>query len=298
MSGQTVFITGSNSGLGLAAVRLFAARGWNVAATMRRMDQAGVLAGLPNVQVFPLDVTDESSIFDAVQAAVAAFDRIDVLINNAGYCLFGPLETTSLQQIRDQYETNLFGLLAVTKAVLPQIRTGGGGRIINISSISADAGYPFVSAYGSSKAAIASLSETLNIELHDASILVKAVHPGLFATEIFSKLRTAESIPGTYQPLLNRFLSLQRSSRASSPDECARVIYRAATDRRPDRVHYYAGRDATMLRRLKRLVGPEAAFRIIKRQFTNGISSWMRWFLPKGDSEISVALSDLNEHPR
>ena len=279
---RTVFITGTSSGLGLSMVRYFAERGWNVAATMRRIDRMNLFADLPSVHVIPMELTDADSAVEAFQTALRYFGRIDVLVNNAGYCLLGPLEATSMEQIRRQYETNVFGLMNMIKICLPHFREAGGGRIINIASISADIGYPFVSSYAATKAAVAMLSEVLNVELHEAGVQVKAIHPGLFETEIFDsdKLQVAAAMPQAYQTLSDRFAALQNSFPAGNPEDCARVVFRAANDNRPDRVHYYAGRDATLLRRLKRLLGPESAFSMIKNIFIHGPSWWMKWLFP------------------
>jgi NAD(P)-dependent dehydrogenase (short-subunit alcohol dehydrogenase family) len=281
-------ITGCSSGLGLATARLFVERNWNVVATMRRPDQASLLDQHPSIRVVEMELTSPASVEAAVRSAMAAFGRIDVLVNNAGYCLMGPLETTSMQQIREQFETNFFGTIGMIQAVLPVMRQQGCGRIVNISSISADNGYPFVSLYGATKAAVANLSESLNIELHDAGILVKAVHPGLIATSIFEKLAVASSLPNVYRPLLQRFLDQQAAMKASLPEECARVVVRAATDRRPERVHYYAGRDALMVRRLKRLLGQDRTFRLFRHALLHGLPSWMKWFLPAGSTTVPI----------
>jgi NAD(P)-dependent dehydrogenase (short-subunit alcohol dehydrogenase family) len=288
---RTAFITGTSSGLGLSMVRYFAERGWNVAATMRRKDRMNLFADLPSVHVILMELTDAESVVEAFQTALRHFGHIDVLVNNAGYCLLGPLEATSMEQIRQQYETNIFGLMNMIKICLPHFREAGGGRIINIASISADIGYPFVSSYSATKAAVAMLSEVLNIELHEVGIQVKAVHPGLFETEIFDsdKLQVSAEIPQAYQPLSNRFTALQKALPAGDPDDCACVVFRAANDNRPNRVHYYAGRDATLLCRLKRLLGPESAFSMIKNIFIHGPSWWMKWLVPaSGKSTPSV----------
>ena len=263
-------------------VRHFAERGWNVAATMRRRDRVSLFADLPSVYVIPLELTNPESAAESFQNALRHFGRVDVLVNNAGYCLLGPLEATSMEQIRQLYETNVFGLMNMIKICLPHFREAGGGRIINIASISADIGYPFVSAYGPTKAAVAMLSEVLNVELQEVGIQVKAIHPGLYETEIFNaeKLHVSSGMPEAYQPLRNRFVALQKSFPAGNPEDCARVVYRAANDNRPNRVHYYAGRDATLLRRLKRLLGPESAFSMIKGIFIHGPAWWMKWLLP------------------
>lgn len=284
-------ITGCSSGLGLATARLFAERGWNVAATMRRPDQASLFNQHPSIRVIEMELTSAASVEAAVHSAMAAFGRIDVLVNNAGYCLMGPLETTSMEQIRRQFETNLFGTIGMIRAVLPVMRQQGCGRIVNISSISADTGYPFVSLYGATKAAVANLSESLNIELHDAGILVKAVHPGLIATSIFEKLAVASSLPNVYRPLMQRFQKQQAAMKASLPEECARVVFRAATDKRPERVHYYAGRDAVMVRRLKRLLGQDRTFRLFRHALLHGLPSWMKWFLPAGSTTVPIHIN-------
>ena len=126
------------------------------------------------------------------------------------------------------------------------------------------------------------LSEVLNVELHEVGIQVKAVHPGLFETEIFdsNKLQVSAEMPQAYQELRDRFTALQKTFPAGNPEDCARVVYRAANDNRPNRVHYYAGRDATLLRRLKRLLGAETAFSMIKDTFIHGPAWWMKWLLP------------------
>lgn len=290
-------MTGTSSGLGLAIVRHFAARGWNVVATMRRRDRENLFADLPTVYVIPLELTHADSATEAFHLAVTHFGRIDVLVNNAGYCLLGPLESTSMEQIRQQYETNVFGLLNMIKIFLPHFRESGGGRVINVSSVSADIGYPFVAAYGSSKAAVAMLSEVLNVELHELGIQVKAVHPGMFETEIFEpeKLQLSGEMPQAYKPLRDRFVGLQKSLPAGNPEDCARVVYRAASDNRPNRVHYFAGRDATMLRRLKRLLGPESAFSLIKNVFIHGPSWWMKWIVPRAGKTVNIVLPKSKE---
>ena len=263
-------------------VRYFAKRGWNVVATMRRKDRMDLFADLPSVHVVPMELTDTDSAVEAFRTALRHFGRIDLLVNNAGYCLLGPLEATSMEQIRQQYETNVFGLMSMIKIFLPHFREAGGGRIINIASISADIGYPFVSSYAATKAAVAMLSEVLNVELHEVGIQVKAVHPGLFETEIFdsNKLQVSAEMPQAYQQLRDRFTALQKTIPPGNPEDCARVVYRAANDNRPNRVHYYAGRDATLLRRVKRLLGPESAFAMIKDTFIHGPAWWMKWLFP------------------
>lgn len=135
--GQTILITGASTGIGRATAELFAERGWNVVATMRTPDNGAELSQLDHVVVERLDVTDSASITAAVAATVDRFGSIDALVNNAGYGAYGPLEATSMEGIRRQFDTNVVGLLEVTKAVLPQMRAQQSGAIVNISSVAA-----------------------------------------------------------------------------------------------------------------------------------------------------------------
>jgi NAD(P)-dependent dehydrogenase (short-subunit alcohol dehydrogenase family) len=129
---HTVFITGTSTGIGAAAVRLFASHGWQVAATMRNPADAK-FGDLPGVRVYALDVTDIASVQQAVAQAQQDFGQLDVLVNNAGYGLVGPFETATTEQIQQQFATNMFGVFAVTQAVLPALRTQKSGVIINIA---------------------------------------------------------------------------------------------------------------------------------------------------------------------
>src|SRR5271154_600328 len=143
MLANTVLITGCSAGIGKAAAELFQHKGWNVVATMRSPGAGGDLAALENVLVTPLDVTDEASIAAAVKAGVERFGGIDVLVNNAGYGVYGLLEATPLDSIRKQYETNVMGMLAVTKAVLPGMRKRRSGVVVNMSSVISRIAIPF-----------------------------------------------------------------------------------------------------------------------------------------------------------
>ncbi|HET7349027.1 MAG TPA: SDR family NAD(P)-dependent oxidoreductase, partial [Acidobacteriaceae bacterium] len=144
---QTVLITGCSAGIGRAAAELFAEKGWNVVATMRSPQAAGELAGKKNVLVTALDVTNEDSIAAAVKQAEERFGAIDVLVNNAGFGLYGLLEATSVESIRKQFETNVVGLLATTRAVLPGMRKKRSGVVVNVGSIAGKMTYPLGAMY-------------------------------------------------------------------------------------------------------------------------------------------------------
>lgn len=267
MKPRTIVVTGTNSGFGKAIVEHFAAQGWNVAATIRRPhDYPDLFADLPNVRLFPLDVTDQAEVDTFATAVHAAYGAVDVLVNNAGYFLMGPLETNTMEQIRAQYETNVFGLMMVTKAFLPQMRERRAGMIFNIASSSAKANYPFVGAYGSSKWAVAGLTEALAIELAPFNIKVKNIFPGTHATKIFTKIRNGLLAEGMsdaaadYRPYIENFFAAQEGvPLVASPHNAAKVIHRAiiAND---DQTDYVVGRDAAFLVLLKRIL-PQWAFK-------------------------------------
>ena len=175
---KTVFITGASSGFGKESVRLFSEKGWNVVATMRSPEKEQELTGLAGVLVTKLDVTDESTIASAVTKALSAFGQIDVLVNNAGYGALGVLEAASDEEIRRQMEVNFFGLIAVTKAVLPGMRAQRSGVIVNVSSVGGRITFPFSTLYHATKFAVEGLTEALQYELTPFGIRTKIIEPG------------------------------------------------------------------------------------------------------------------------
>src|ERR1700743_1347839 len=158
---NTVLITGASSGFGRETAKLFHSKGWNVIATMRSPEKETELTALPNVLVTKLDVTDSASIKSAIAAGTEKFGGIDVLVNNAGYGAMGPLEASTEAQVRNQFEVNFFGLVAVTKAVLPLMREKRSGVIINVSSVGGRVTFPFSSLYHATKFALEGLTESI-----------------------------------------------------------------------------------------------------------------------------------------
>ena len=175
---SSVLITGASAGIGKTTAQLFQQKGWNVVATMRSLDAGKDLAALPNVLVTRLDVTDEASIATAVQAAEQRFGGIDVLVNNAGYGVYGLLEATSVESIQRQFETNVVGLLATTRAVLPLMRRNKSGIVVNIGSIAGKMTYPLGTMYNGTKFAVEGISEALRFELREIGVRVKLIEPG------------------------------------------------------------------------------------------------------------------------
>ena len=158
---RTILITGASSGIGKETAKLFASRGWQVVATMRNSENSGDLACLDNVFLTQLDVTDSASIKAAVAAGLERFGHIDVLLNNAGYGAYGPLEASTMERVRRQFDTNVIGLLETTKAVLPNLREQRSGPIINISSIGGQMAFPLGSLSHGTTVAVGGSSDSL-----------------------------------------------------------------------------------------------------------------------------------------
>ena len=191
----TILITGASSGIGRAAAKRFQSAGWQVIATMRTPQHERELNTLDRVLVERLDVLDLASIDSAVAAGLARFGRIDVLLNNAGYGAYGPLEATPIEKIRRQFDVNVLGVLATTKAVLPHMRAQGSGTVLNISSIGGKMTFPLGSLYHGTKFAVEGLSESLHYELLPLGIRVKVIEPGMVKTDMLK-------LPGAPKPVL------------------------------------------------------------------------------------------------
>jgi NADP-dependent 3-hydroxy acid dehydrogenase YdfG len=246
MSG-TILITGASTGIGRTTAELFLNNGWNVVATMRSPENAGDLADHANALITRLDVTDETSIASAVDQAQSRFGRIDVLLNNAGYGAYGPLEATPMDKIRRQFDTNVIGLLAVTKAVLPIFRAQKSGTIVNISSIGGQMTFPLGTLYHGTKFAVEGLSEALHFELEAIGVKMKIVEPGMIRTDFggrsfdFSNDETMSEYQETIQKLFAVFGEAAKGG--SDPSVVADVIWQAVTDG-TNQLRYRAGADA------------------------------------------------------
>lgn len=194
-TGKTVLITGASSGIGRAAAELFAERGWTVAATMRRPEESDLGKTSDRIRLFRLDVTDQASVDAAVADVIVQCGGIDVVVNNAGYGLMGPFEAQTDAQVRRQFETNLFGVINVTRAVLPHMRARRAGRIINVGSAAGRMGLPLYSTYSATKWALEGLSEALWLEVRQFNIKVKIIEPGMIKTDFFERSREIASKP-------------------------------------------------------------------------------------------------------
>ena len=231
---KTVLITGVSSGIGRLTAELMAQRGWQVMATSRDPKPLVAWANQHGISVIPLNVTDDASIAAAVQTTIESFNRIDVLVNNAGYGLFGPLEGTTAEDVELQFRTNVFGSIALIRQVMPIMRRQHGGTIINVSSIGGRTAAPFASLYHASKFAIEGFSESFRYEASLHGIRVKLVEPEHFKTGFISQsLRVTEH--EAYKMQFRNYMEWvkQEDNNAPPADAVAKVILQAAEDPSP-----------------------------------------------------------------
>ena len=265
---QTVLITGSSTGIGKATAKHFCDQGWNVIATMRAPGKETELKDGGNVMLVKLDVTDPASIQAAVDAGIRRFGRIDAVVNNAGYALSGTFESTSLDQIRRQFETNVFGLMEVARQMLPHFRANKAGTIINVASMGGRLTFPLYSVYHATKWAVDGFSESLQFELRPLGIRVKIVEPGAIKTDFYD--RSADVAHNRelseYNELVDK--ATRRMNKAgekgASPAIVAKAIYRAATDG-SWKLRYPVGADARSMLSMRRLL-PDAAYQAMIRK--------------------------------
>jgi len=244
---KTVLITGCSSGYGLGTARHFHAQGWNVIATMRT-PQEDLLPRSERLRVLPLDVTQP----DSIAAAIKAAGPIDVLVNNAGLGLFGAFEATPMATVREIFETNTFGMMAMAQAVLPQFRARKSGLVINVTSTVTLAPMPLVAAYTASKTAIEGFSGSLALELAPFNVGVKLVEPGYGPNTQFTA-NGAERMQGliteTYAPFAQAiFAGLGNMAAVTTAEDVAEAVWRAANDGTA-KLRYPAGADAIALSR-------------------------------------------------
>ncbi|MDW3195059.1 MAG: SDR family oxidoreductase [Cytophagales bacterium] len=231
---KTIAITGASSGIGKEAAKLFVTHGWRVAATMRKPGSEKELSELEGVKLYELDVTDTLSIQQCAKSILKDHQGIDIVLNNAGYGLVGPFEAATPEQIQRQFNTNVFGLMEVSRAFLPYFRSKRAGMLINVSSLGGLITYPFTSLYHSSKWAVEGFSESLSFELGELGIQVKLIEPGAVSTD-FSGRSMDFAMPNDlpdYGPPVQKFLDAQKNSDRvpATPEEIAQGIYEAATD--------------------------------------------------------------------
>ncbi|HEY0245413.1 MAG TPA: SDR family oxidoreductase [Mucilaginibacter sp.] len=267
---KTILITGASSGIGAATARLFQAQGWNVIATMRNPENETGLTTSDSLLVTKLDVLDLSSIESAVNKGIQQFGKIDVLLNNAGYGAYGILEAFTREQIIRQFNTNVIGLLDVTKALLPHFRGNKSGVIINISSIGGKMAFPLGALYHGTKFAVEGISESLSYEVEQFGGKVKIIEPGAIATDFSGRSLdfSNDETLAEYQSIVGKTLSGMPAffANASPASVVADAIYEAATDG-TDRLRYTAGEDAKVIIEQRRQSDDASFAAGMKKQF-------------------------------
>jgi NAD(P)-dependent dehydrogenase (short-subunit alcohol dehydrogenase family) len=275
---MVAIVTGSSTGIGYETSIALARDGFLTYATMRNLNKAEGIKSAANKENLPirtkqLDVTDDMSVKNAVQTISSETGgRIDVLVNNAGYVLGGAFEDLAMDEIKTQYETNFFGLIRTTQAVLPIMREQKSGIIVNISSGAGRFGYPGHSAYISTKFAVEGLSESISYELEPFGIKVVIVEPGVIRTNIVNTMvvaRKSQDPNSAYSPMMqkmaNTFEVLMKNS--SSPDLVANVVLKAVKDENPN-LRYLAGNDVEQWLGAKRNMSDEEFYKMMNQNFT------------------------------
>jgi NAD(P)-dependent dehydrogenase (short-subunit alcohol dehydrogenase family) len=246
MMTKTILITGTSSGYGKATAELFLSRGWNVIATMRRPDPARLEGNSDRLRVLPLDVTCDKSIAALIDAA----GPVDVLVNNAGVGSVGAFEAMPMSLIRDLIETNTIGVMAMCRAIIPQMRERGSGTIVNVTSSVTLGAFPLAAAYTATKQAIEGFSTSLAIELGHFGVRVKLVEPGYAPTTRFGAnaiVPVEDLLPGDYaefaRPILEAFAKPGLTTKES---DVAEAIWNAVGDT-AGQIRFPAGPDAVAL---------------------------------------------------
>lgn len=272
MNERVAVITGASSGFGLLTAVELAVAGYRVIATMRNLERRHLLDdalrkrnALTNVDVHQVDITQTANVSSIIDKIIADYGRIDVLVNNAGFALAGFLEDVTLEELRRQFETNFFGHVAVTKAVLPTMRRQRSGHIVMVTSIGGRCGTPVIGSYSASKFALEGWSEALRIEMQPLGVQVVLVEPGAYKTDIWE--RNAQVGGMTLDPASPNYARARRFSEYALQEvpkrdarEVARLILRITENPRP-RLRYVAGMDAWIQLLLKAI----APWRIYER---------------------------------
>ncbi len=267
---KTVLITGASTGIGEASVHYFAAKGWNVAATMREPKKVILASELDRIRVYRLDVTDPKSISAAFDAAEKDFGQVDVVINNAGYGVDGVFEAMSDETISKQFETNVFGLMRVTREAIIRMRPRRAGTIVQIASVGGRATFPLYSIYHGTKWAVEGFSESLHFELRPFNIHVRIVEPGAIKTDFYGRSREFVNPTNTddydnFVRQCNQF-SMETGNAGVDPIVVAKTIFKAATATNW-RLRYPVAYPANVLLPLRRILPESWVYAFIRMTY-------------------------------
>ena len=267
---KNVLITGTSSGIGKATVHEFAKNGWNVIATQRTPEKETDFKNLPNVKLFPMDVTDLDSIKNTLALAQKDFGKIDVIVNNAGYGVDGAFEAMSDDIIEKQFNTNVFGLMRVTREAIKYMRPNGGGTIIQISSMGGKITFPLYSIYHATKFAVEGFTESLQYELRQFNIKMKLIEPGPIVTDFYGRSRTFIKPTDTdqYDGFIQKFNDAAEKvlKEAEGPEVVAKMIFKSATDN-SDQMRYAVGKPGPLLLVLRKLLSDKLYFLMVRKTY-------------------------------
>ncbi len=267
---NTILITGASSGIGKETAIYFAKNGWNVAATMRTTEKGQALLKYSNLKLLSLDVMDEPSIQKAIDDTIAAFGSIDVLFNNAGYALVGAFEAMTNEQIKKQFDTNVFGVMNVTRAILPYFRTKKSGTIINTTSMGGLITFPLYSVYHGTKWALEGFMESLQYELKPFNIKIKNIEPGAIKTEFENAIDFVSN--NHYQAYAQKAQQNMLDNYKTAPDAeiVAKKVWQAANDS-SYKLRYPVGGSGPLLLFLRWLLPFSWFTAIVRSQVEKGI---------------------------
>ena len=267
---KTVFITGCSSGIGKATAIEFARNGWRVAATVRQPGQEQSFVSIPNVKLYALDVTAADQVEAVFKQVTNDFGTIDVVVNNAGYGVDGAFEAMDDETIRKQFDTNVFGLMRVTRAAIKTMRPQKAGTIIQISSMGGKITFPLYSIYHATKFAVEGFTESLQYELSLFNIRLRLVEPGPIVTDFYGRSRKFIAPPETsdYDGFIEKFNLADGKvlKNAEGPEVVARTIFQAATDS-GNRMRYPVGRPGPLLLLVRKLVSDRIYFWMIRKAY-------------------------------
>ena len=274
---KTMLITGASSGIGKEAAKVFAADGWNVVATMRSPEKEQDLVPLDNMMLTRLDLQNAASIQEAVGETLKKFGRVDLLVNNAGYGQYGLLEEVTPEKIREQFETNVFGVIELMRASLPTMRRQRGGMIINVGSGGGIYGVPAMSFYSASKFALEGFSEAVSYELASQNIVLKLIEPhgGVTATNFNGRVAEdsgdvrAVADYDQFKADMREAYSRTAAASSISSSDVALEIYKAATDG-TKRLRYFIGVDSRGFLNAKQTLRDQEYIEFMRSYFRSG----------------------------
>ena len=267
---KTILITGCSTGIGLETALYFIEKGWNVVATMRNPESRKTPLHEKGIDILHLDVLDIATVKKAIDFTKKKFGKIDVLVNNAGFAYRGVFETTTQEDVRKQFETNVVALMDVVREIIPVFREQKDGTIINVASIGGRASFPYYTLYNSSKWAVEGFSEALQYELKQFGIRIKIIEPGIIKTDFYNRsmadtgAQKATEYTESYNSVLAKNSANEKAG--SHPRIIGKLIYKAANNK-SGKMRFSAGSMAKTVLGLKKIL-PERLYMWLIRLFT------------------------------